>query len=107
MSDRINILAQRIRKDPDDTFSMFALALELIKKQDKDKARTLFHTILKKDPLYVGVYYHLGALYEERGETEQALNVYNEGIKTATEKGDHHAKKELLAAKNSLEMELD
>lgn len=106
MNERINILASRIRKDPGDTFSIFALALELKKEGATDKAITLFHTILKTDPLYVGVYYHLGALYEEKGETQKALHTYNEGITKADEKGDQHAKSELLAAKSTLELEL-
>ncbi|MFN1835021.1 tetratricopeptide repeat protein [Balneola sp. MJW-20] len=104
---RIPELAKRIKKDPDDSFSKFALALELLKISEIPKARTLFEDIVRKDPEYVGVYYHLAALYVESGENNKAINTYKEGIKVAGAKGDQHALSELRSAFMNLQLETD
>lgn len=81
---KIKKLAAYIKQNPDDSFSKFALALEF-KKMDKfDKARILFENIRNNDPGYVGVYYHLGKIYELVDMNEQAAITYKEGIRIAS-----------------------
>ena len=69
-------------------------------------AISILNTLREKDPEYVGLYYHLGQLYEEMDEGEQALKVYEEGIAIAKNLKDFHALSELNGVKTNLEMEL-
>lgn len=110
MSDKkknIKILALNIQKDPDDLFSKFALALELLKINEVQKAQLLFETIIKQDSGYVGVYYHLGKLYQSKEQYDKALQTFRTGVQIADNKQDQHAKSELLEAIQQLRFELD
>lgn len=107
MNNRISKLAAAVKNNPDDSFSKFALALELKKNGFPEKTRVLFEDIRTNDPGYVGVYYHLGKLYYENDQNKKAQQVYKEGIEIAEQAGDQHAKKELSAALIELEFELE
>lgn len=100
-------LAANIKSDPDDSFSKFALALEFLKDEDQQKARLLFEDIYQNDPDYVGVYYHLGKLYEQYQEVEKALTVYDEGIAVASTQQEKRTLSELKEARSILEIELE
>ncbi|TVR17612.1 MAG: hypothetical protein EA391_04455 [Balneolaceae bacterium] len=76
-------LAGFLKKNPNDSFTKFALALELLKSDEISKARILFESVLKQDPEYVGVYYHLGKLYERTGRLQDAAEMYQTGLKVA------------------------
>jgi lipopolysaccharide biosynthesis regulator YciM len=95
---KLRQLARNIQKDPDDSFSKFALALEFLKQDQHDKALRLFTSIRKQDPDYIGVYYHLGKLYEQLGQGDEAEAVYHEGIDKAEALEEQHALKELKEA---------
>ncbi|MBO6523223.1 MAG: hypothetical protein JJ971_05305 [Balneolaceae bacterium] len=107
MSSKIPTLAARVKENPNDSFSRFALALELLKINQVTKALVLFENIVNTDPGYVGVYYHLAKLYTEINENKKALNTYKEGIKIAEQANDQHAKSELQGALLALELELE
>ncbi|MDG5766851.1 hypothetical protein QA596_05175 [Balneolales bacterium ANBcel1] len=101
--DRIAKLKAFLQEDPDDSFSRFALALEYQKTGDHQTARSLFEHIRDKDPGYIGVYYHLGKLYQMTDEPRLALKTYTNGITIARNAGDHHAATELEQALQELE----
>jgi len=103
---RIKSLARQVRQQPEDSFSKFALALELLKKDGITQARILFEDIRKSDPGYLGVYYHLGKLYNEIGENKKAYETYKKGIQVAVEQNDLHTKSELETALLELELEM-
>lgn len=107
MGSNIPILAARVKKNPADSFSKFALALELLKEGQQTKAKVLFENIETYDPDYVGVYYHLGKLYTEIEENKRALETYKKGIEVAIRIKDLHAKSELQSALLTLELELE
>jgi len=100
--ERIEKLKEFLRDNPRDNFVQHALALEYIKVGDDVKARNLFEEILKRDPTYVGSYYHLAKLLERAGDTSAAIKWYEEGMNAAREAGDHHAYNELQAAHDDL-----
>lgn len=104
---RISELAKAIKEHPEDSFYKFALALEMLKIDEKTKARVLFESIKNSDPEYVGVYYHLAKLYEDMGETELATNTYRTGITVAIKLSDLKTKQELEAALVNLEFETE
>lgn len=107
LNSKISTLAQQVKKNPDDSFSKFALALELLKVNQQEKALSLFKNIQLEDPDYVGVYYHLGKLYEELGKNNLALSCYKDGIVVTNRLKSLHAKSELQGALINLEMELE
>lgn len=104
---KIKQLARQIKKDPDDSFSKFALALEFRKQGKLKNARILFEDILKNDPDYIGVYYHLGKLYEMYDRLQDAKKMYEQGIPRADRLKKSRTKSELQEALLNLEIEMD
>lgn len=100
-------LARQIKDNPGDSFSKFALALEFRKEGEFKKARILFEDVLSSDPDYVGVYYHLGKLYEVLDRPKEALELYEKGIEVSTEQKEMRTKKELKEAHQQLKMEME
>lgn len=104
---KIRELAESLQKNPDDSFLKFALALELLKKDDVTKARVLFESVLRQDPDYLGVYYHLGKLYEYDERFKDAKKVYTNGLKVAEKQKNERTALELNEALESLKIELN
>jgi len=100
--ERIAMLKEYLQATPQDNFLQHALALELIKTGDDAGARSLFESILERDPGYTGTYYHLAKLLERTGETELAVQWYEAGMKACKDAGDQHAYNELQAAYEDL-----
>jgi tetratricopeptide (TPR) repeat protein len=95
---RIERLKAFIERNPLDSFSRHALAMEYIKLGDDEAARMELQTLLTGDPVYVGSYYHLGKLLERSGDMATAAETYRRGILVAEQSGDRHAAGELRAA---------
>ncbi len=106
-TDKAKRLAAYIKKNPTDSFSKFALALEFLKTDDVNKARILFEDIRVNDPGYVGVYYHLGKVYELLGRLQDAKHTYEQGVLLATERGDQRTTAELNEMLAELKFEMD
>lgn len=104
---KIKQLARQIRNNPGDSFSKFALALEFRKQGKLNNARIFFEDILKNDPDYVGVYYHLGKLYEMQNRNRDAKRMYELGIPKAEHQKKNRTKFELQEALQNLELEMD
>ena len=96
--DRIDKLKEYLRTNDKDSFLQHALALEYIKAGNDDEAEKLFKEILKREPTYVGTYYHLAKLLERNNKTEKAIKVYETGMEETKKAGDNHAYNELRAA---------
>jgi Tfp pilus assembly protein PilF len=104
---KIKQLARQIKRNPGDSFSKFALALEFRKEEQFKKARILFEDILSSDPDYVGVYYHLGKLYEILDRPDDAKKLYQKGITVADKQDEQRTEKELKEALQQLEIEME
>ena len=96
--DRIAQLESFLKEDPDDAFTQFALAQEHLKQGDLNTAQDYFETLVDEQPDYVGTYYHLGKLYEQRGSVEQAIEIYEQGIEVARTQRDQKNLSELQDA---------
>lgn len=107
MSKRLQYLQELSESAPNDAFVLFALAKEYEGLQDTGQALGFYLRLKASDPTYVGLYYHLGKLYEAMEEGDKALAVYAEGIGVAQAAGDLHALSELKGAKLNLELGLD
>lgn len=99
----IQLLKRFLDKDPHDSFTRFALAMEYKKAGQLDLAEHTYLELVVKDPEYVGTYYHLGMIYSLSDNKEKARKVFEDGIQIATQANDNHAASELRQAL----MELD
>lgn len=95
---RLETLKKLVEDDPMDEFSRYALALEYISAGEKENALDVFVNLKLQSPEYLPLYYQLGKLYEDRGETDYAASVYKEGISLAEKQNDSFTKSELQEA---------
>lgn len=100
--DRLAKLKEFLRNTPQDSFLQHALALEYIKLGNDEEARRLFEELLKREPSYIGSYYHLAKLLERMELTNEAIAVYERGMEEARKAGDNHAYGELRGAYEEL-----
>lgn len=103
----IQQLANFLKKNPADSFTKFALALELLKAEEITKAKFLFESVLKQDPGYLGVYYHLGKLYEHTDRYREAKDLYTRGMSFAKEQNNERTLSELKEALDDLNQRID
>lgn len=103
---RIDQLKAFLAEDPGDSFIRYALAKEYETIGQMYQARDAYLALKADDPEYVGLYYHLGKLYEELDDLASALATYTEGIDVAKKATDFHALSELNTARVNLEMEM-
>lgn len=96
--ERLEQLFDFLKKNPDDSFIRFAIALEYIKRKEDQKALEYFIELLQNNPDYSATYYHLGKLYERIGQKKNAEDIYQEGVKKTQAKGDQHSYSELQQA---------
>ncbi len=104
-NDRLQRLLQFLESSPNDSFLTFAVAKEYESAGDDERALSYYGRLLEQDPAYVGVYYHLGKLYERREQFGSALRIYERGMEAAKKAGDRHALSELAGARLALEEE--
>lgn len=106
MTARMVELMDLLEQDHHDSFLLFAIAKEYEGNGLPDQAEHYYLELKKINPSYVGLYYHLAKLYEELGNVENALQIYEEGVFMAHKLGDQHALSELKNAKMNLELML-
>lgn len=104
---RLDQLQKLLDESPHDSFLLFALAKEYEKLGNDQQALEWFLRLHKNDPAYVGLYYHLGKLYERLQQPAQAFRTYQEGMDVARQQGDQHALSELAGARLALGDEED
>jgi Tfp pilus assembly protein PilF len=96
--DRVEKLKEYLKTNGKDSFLQHALALEYIKVGNDAEAKELFNEILRREPTYIGSYYHLAKLLERIGNTEKAIKIYERGMEEAKKAGDTHTYNELQGA---------
>lgn len=102
MNNRIEQLKTFLEASPNDAFLHHALALEWLKAGDETQAEQHFRQNLNEQPQYIATYYHLGKLLERTMHSEEALHLYEQGMKLAKAAGDNHTYNELQAAYEDL-----
>jgi Tfp pilus assembly protein PilF len=100
--DRITKLKEYLVAMPEDNFLLHALGLEYLKISREEDARECFESILRRDPSYIGTYYHLAQLLVKMGERDKAVEWYEKGLAAAKAAGDQHAYNELQSAYEDL-----
>lgn len=103
MSKRLPYLLQLLESSPADSFVLFALAKEYESAGDAAQALEFYQKLRATDPAYVGLYYHLGKLLEQKQDFGNAADTYRQGIEAARKASDFHALSELNGALSNLE----
>ena len=106
MSKRLDQLLEYEKGDPNDPFIQFALSKEHEKLGQNADALARYLKLRAEHPDYIGLYYHLGQLYETIGDRQNALSIYAEGLELAKSSKDFHAASELNNVKMNLELEI-
>lgn len=87
-----------LETNPDDSFLIYAAALEYHKAGDEHRAVQVIEDLISKDPKYLGAYYKLGKIYEDLNQEEKAISTYKKGRKIATELNDAKTNGEMTEA---------
>jgi len=102
MTPRIEQLQEFLKDESGDSFLKYALALEYIKIEKYDIAKSCFLKLIKDDENYVASYYQLGKLSESMNDLEYAIEIYKKGIKVAQKSKNKKTLLELKEAYNLL-----
>ena len=92
---RLEKLLEFIQNEPNDEFLKYALATEYLRLNNTEKALSYYENLVNNHPNYTGTYYHLGRLYEALDRKQDAIAIYEKGMKITKEKRDNHAFSEL------------
>jgi len=103
MKNRKEMLEEFVAQDPNDSFSRYALALELEKEGNQKAAVPELREVIARDPSYVAAYYQLGRLLAKTGILDEAAEVYRRGLVAATAANDQRARSEIQEALETLE----
>lgn len=103
MNNRLESLLDLHKKDPDDSFLLYGIALEYLSLKDFDKAEEYFKNLLAKDSKYVPAYMQYAQLKEKQNQVGNAKFLYQKGIEVARETGDAHTAKEMEEFLDELE----
>jgi len=103
MKTRRELLEEFVAADPNDSFSRYALALELEKERHEIEAIAQLQEVIARDPNYVPAYYHLGRVLMHMGQVEDARSVWHRGMDAASAPGDEKTRKEIQEALEALD----
>src|SRR5262245_19953340 len=103
MKTRREMLEEFVATDPNDSFSRYALALELEKAGREPEATAHFQEVISRDPGYVAAYYHLGRVLSRTGHVEEARDAYSQGVTAAIAARDQRTQSEIEEALEALE----
>ncbi len=99
MSDeRIAKLKEFLAKDPTDSFTRYALALEHAGRGETELAVSMLQDLIRIDPTYVPAYQQLGYAFQKLERRDDAREVFTRGVQVAVEQGDFHARGEMQDA---------
>ncbi len=101
---RIKQLEKYLENDPQDTFSKYALAMEL-REDNPERAGQLYDDLLLNHPEYTGTYYHAASFFSELGEREKAESIYLKGIEIISHTNEANALRELKNAYQNFQFE--
>ena len=100
---RLEQMLSFLEQDPNDSFSRYAVALELNSLRRRDEAIEMLRELRRRDPEYVATYYQLGQIHSTLEQFDEAEEEYREGMVIARKIRDTHTLGELEAALDELE----
>ena len=96
--DRLKLIKEMLKTNPEDSFLKYAAALEYEKLGKAKEAIALIEDLLSKDKEYLGAYYKLGKLYESEGKVKEANKIYRQGLEVSKKSTDLKTEGELSEA---------
>ena len=105
-ANRVKLLEKYRKEDPNDPFTLYALALEYFS-QSPEQAKPLFLELLEKHPNYTATYYHAADCFYQLDELELARETYVKGITILKEQNELKALRELENAYQNFLFETD
>lgn len=104
--ERIALLKEYIKEEPENPFNQYALAMEYYELQPLE-ALEILETLLNTNPEYLPTYYKIAHLYWEMESWEKAEKTFASGIQLAEKKNDEKALGELKASYQNFEIDKD
>lgn len=95
---RLDKLLAMLAKSPQDTFLLYAAAMEYRKADDADRAIEYLDRVLAVDADYAYAYFQKGELLQKQGRREAARATFAAGVEAARRRGDAKAISELSSA---------
>lgn len=95
---RIELLEQTLQATPGNTFARYALALELARAGQTERAWEEFNQLLTQSPDYAATYLQAGMLLARENRLAEARDVFAKGVEVNQRQGNLHAVSELEAA---------
>ena len=92
---RLVTLQEFLKQNPDDVETRYAIAVEYATKHEYPEAMTKLHELIEHDSTYVPAYQYLGGIYARLHRLEDALRVYENGVRVAQHVGNAHAQTEM------------
>jgi Flp pilus assembly protein TadD len=96
-------LQQMLQDSPDDTFLLYALAMEQRSAGDDEAALSQLDRVLAVDSDYVAAYFQKGQILAGLDRAEPARQILQQGIAVAGRVGDDHAAAEMTEFLASIE----
>jgi len=103
---RLQQLLTFLEEDPDDPFTLYAIAIEYSKTDDA-QASKYFDQLLQDHPSYVPTYYHAAQLCLKLDQPQKAVKIFEQGIEQAQRQQDVLALRELRNAYDQYLFEAD
>ncbi len=91
-TERIEQIRSLLEKAPEDVFLHYSLAMELATADRCDEAAVEFRACMELDERYLPAYVEAGKVLRSAGELDQAREVFQAGLKLASETGDDHVR---------------
>ena len=91
----IEQLETMLKDSPDDTFLMYALAMELDNCEHHDRSLEIFATLMKQDPPYVPAFFMSAQQLVRLERLDEARGNLRTGIEQARSQKDSHAAGEM------------
>jgi predicted Zn-dependent protease len=97
MTDRMSMLQEFLKENPNDAFARYGLALEHINAGNAEAGLSEFKILLENNPDYTAAYQMAGQTLAQVGRREEAVKMLSDGIATARRTGNNHAMSEMEA----------
>ena len=103
---RLQLLQEFYKEDPQDPFNVYALAMEYIN-NNAERAQFYLDELLTNHPDYLPTYYHAAALYAEIGQKERVQALYERGMLLSLQQQQTRTYQELQRAFRAFQDEED
>lgn len=100
--DRVQLLSQFLRENPNDAFARYGLAMEFSNRGEIATALGEFTKLLELHPDYAAGYFMAAQMLARAGRTAEAKGFLEGGIAAAARTGNSHAQGEMQAMLDEL-----